>query len=110
MRSLCAFSFVFALNLVVLATDKPATKAPTTGDQASTFVATNTPDKFSFNSELDPGVLLSTTPDDGHSYCLKMRTYKVRRESPDSDVVRPAGYATCMNANKVRMESATEPK
>jgi hypothetical protein len=38
--------------------------------------------------------------------CGTMRTYRVKREAPDSDVVRPSGYTTCVPMAKFRIEEA----
>lgn len=38
--------------------------------------------------------------------CLSMRTYRVKRENPHSDAVRPAGYSTCQPTKRFQLKSA----
>lgn len=45
---------------------------------------------------------------DGESYCAFMRTYRVRREHRGSDVVRSAGYTTCVPSRRFELKSAVE--
>jgi len=46
---------------------------------------------------------------DSEVTCYKMRSYLVARESPDSDVVGPAGYSTCQPASKYGVKRADKP-
>ena len=41
-------------------------------------------------------------------YCAYMRTYRVQRERRGSDLVRPAGYTTCVPTKRFEMKSAVE--
>jgi hypothetical protein len=41
-------------------------------------------------------------------FCLSMRTYRVKRENPESDAVTPAGYTTCQPAKRFQLKSAVE--
>jgi hypothetical protein len=47
-------------------------------------------------------------PEPGTSYCAFMRTYKVRRQHRGSDVVRPAGYRTCVPTKRFELKSAVQ--
>jgi hypothetical protein len=38
----------------------------------------------------------------GDTFCLKMRTYKVARDNPDSDATHLVGYSTCQPAARFR--------
>jgi len=38
----------------------------------------------------------------GEIFCLKMRTYKVARDNPDSDATHAVGYTTCQPAARFR--------
>jgi hypothetical protein len=40
--------------------------------------------------------------------CAYIRAYRVRRESPNSDVVTPAGYTTCVPTRRFEFKSAVE--
>lgn len=42
----------------------------------------------------------------GESFCAFMRTYRVERERRGSDVVRPAGYTTCVPSKRFELKSA----
>lgn len=38
--------------------------------------------------------------------CLAIRSYRVKRDSKDSDSVHPAGYTTCVPAARFRLKTA----
>jgi hypothetical protein len=38
--------------------------------------------------------------------CYTLRTYRVARETPDSDSTRPAGYSTCQRATRFQLKTA----
>lgn len=40
--------------------------------------------------------------------CYTLRTYRVARESPDSDSTRPAGYSTCQRATRFQLKTAVD--
>jgi hypothetical protein len=40
--------------------------------------------------------------------CYMLRTYRVARESPDSDATRPAGYTTCQPSTRYGLKTAVE--
>ena len=46
-------------------------------------------------------------------YCAYMRTYRMQKKYRDSDVVSPAGYTTCVPANRFELrttiQTETEP-
>ena len=44
----------------------------------------------------------------GDSYCLKIRSYVVARDSKNSDSVHPAGYTTCVPATRFRLKTTVE--
>ncbi len=44
------------------------------------------------------------------STCYFIRSYRVRRDDPESDATRPAGYSTCLSASRLQMRSAVEPR
>ena len=44
----------------------------------------------------------------GDSYCLKIRSYVVARDSKNSDSVHPAGYTTCVPATRFRLRTTEE--
>ena len=48
--------------------------------------------------------------DDRDSFCAFMRTYRVKRESRDSDVTRPAGYTTCVPASRFAVKRSVSPR
>jgi hypothetical protein len=60
------------------------------------------------NLASDPIVISPGTLD---ASCAYMRTYRVKRDSPDSDSTRPAGYTTCVPLAKFRVLLKTaEPR
>jgi hypothetical protein len=42
------------------------------------------------------------------NYCAYIRAYRVRRETPNSDAVAPAGYTTCVPSRRFEIKSAVE--
>lgn len=42
----------------------------------------------------------------GESFCMYMRTYRVKRNGRSSDAVRPAGYTECVPTRRFEMKSA----
>jgi hypothetical protein len=40
--------------------------------------------------------------------CYTMQSYRVKRQSQDSDAVEPAGYSTCQRASKYGVKTAGE--
>jgi hypothetical protein len=40
--------------------------------------------------------------------CLSIRSYRVRRDDPESDTTRLVGYSTCQPATKFQVKEATE--
>jgi hypothetical protein len=40
--------------------------------------------------------------------CYTVQSYRVKRQSPDSDVVEPAGYSTCQRASKYGVKKAVD--
>jgi hypothetical protein len=44
----------------------------------------------------------------GDITCLSMRTYRVKRENPQSDTTTPAGYTTCTPSKRFEIKSAVE--
>jgi hypothetical protein len=44
----------------------------------------------------------------GEVTCLSMRTYRVKRDRPQSDVTVPAGYSTCTPSKRFEVKSAVE--
>ena len=48
----------------------------------------------------------STRTLDADSTCYAIRTYRVARDSEDSDSTHPAGYSTCQPSNRYQVKSA----
>jgi hypothetical protein len=44
----------------------------------------------------------------GEITCLSMRTYRVKRDRPQSDATVPAGYSTCTPSKRFDVKSAVE--
>jgi hypothetical protein len=45
---------------------------------------------------------------DGELTCYTIESYRVKRQSRDSDVVEPAGHSTCQQASKYGVKSAEQ--
>jgi hypothetical protein len=45
---------------------------------------------------------------DDEQFCAFMRTYRVKRDSRDSDMVRADGYTTCVPTARVTLKSTVE--
>lgn len=48
--------------------------------------------------------------DDMETTCAYMRTYRVKREAPDSDTTRSAGYTTCVPMTRFAVKRSGEPR
>jgi hypothetical protein len=46
---------------------------------------------------------------DGDVTCYTIESYRVKRQSRDSDVVEPAGHSTCQPASKYGVKMTEEP-
>jgi len=42
--------------------------------------------------------------------CYAIRAYRVARESPDSDLTRPAGYSTCQRSTRFQLKETVDSK
>jgi len=60
------------------------------------------------NGNVDPRMVVSQRAIGDDSYCLKIRSYVVKRDSKDSDAVHPAGYTTCVPASRFRLRTTLE--
>ena len=49
-----------------------------------------------------------TITDNRDSYCAYIRAYRVKREARGSDIVRPAGYTTCVPSTRFTMKSTVQ--
>ena len=50
------------------------------------------------------------TLEENQPVCYTLRTYRVARESPDSDSTRPAGYSTCPRASRFQFKTAVDTR
>jgi hypothetical protein len=53
---------------------------------------------------------LTLTFDPNDAVCYTIRAYRVARENPESDVVRPAGYSTCQRASRFQFRTAVDSR
>jgi hypothetical protein len=53
---------------------------------------------------------LDLTLDQNRATCYTIRTYRVARENPDSDVVRPVAYSTCQRATRFQFRTAVDSR
>ena len=42
--------------------------------------------------------------------CYTIRAYRVIRENPDSDVIKPAGYSTCQRSAQFQLRTAVDSR
>lgn len=50
------------------------------------------------------------TLEENQPVCYALRTYRVARESPDSDSTRPAGYSTCQPTTRFKFKTAVDSR
>jgi hypothetical protein len=93
---LCFLLFV-GLAPISQAQDSPKPKS----DQAAIENAPAPADRIILNLDSE----LSPNP---YSYCAYMRTYRVKRDHPGSDMTRLAGYTTCVPSKRFEMRSAVQ--
>jgi hypothetical protein len=58
---------------------------------------------------LDRDGLRSNSERDGDLTCYTIDSYRVKRESRDSDITEPVGHSTCQRASKYSVKSAEQP-
>jgi hypothetical protein len=56
------------------------------------------------------GDFLILPVDHHNAMCAFLRVYRVKRETPGSDVTRPAGYTTCVAGSRFTMKSSANPQ
>ena len=93
---LCFLLFVW-LAPILHAQDSPKPKS----DQAAIENAPAPADRIILNLDSE----LSPSP---YSYCAYMRTYRVKRDHPGTDMTRLAGYTTCVPSKRFEMRSAVQ--
>jgi hypothetical protein len=59
---------------------------------------------------LDSRVQHILTLQQDENTCYAIRTYRVARESPDSDSTRPAGYSTCQRATRFQLKETVDSR
>jgi hypothetical protein len=52
--------------------------------------------------------ILTLEEDGNEPICYTLRTYRVARESPNSDSTKPAGYSTCQRASRFQLKTAVD--
>jgi len=93
---LCFLLFV-GLAPISQAQDSPKPKSDRTTIENAPALA----DRIILNLDSE----LSPSP---YSYCAYMRTYRVKRDIPGSDLTRLAGYTTCFPSKRFEMRSAVQ--
>jgi hypothetical protein len=59
---------------------------------------------------LGPHMPRIVTLEQDDATCYTIRAYRVARENPDSDVVRPAGYSTCLRTSRFQFKTAVDTR
>jgi hypothetical protein len=59
---------------------------------------------------LGPHMPSIVTLEQDEATCYTIRAYRVARENPDSDVVRPVGYSTCLRASRFQFKTAVDSR
>ena len=104
--ALLSFGFAFA--------EEPPSQAEKTAvngarsDSPSTKVLTR--DQLDYLWSSRPSWQAPVLNPDLQATCFKLRTYIVRREGPESDVVHPAGYTTCQPAPRFEVKVTEQRK
>ncbi len=94
-------TLTLSLLLCLLATAQAQTPpAQPKNDQPATQQVRST-EPFYFRLEPD-----RTQP--AETFCAYMRTYRVKRQYRDTDVVAPAGYTTCVPSQRFELHSAVQ--
>ena len=91
---------------------KPSPSLPTTSSNPSPIDHLTDPFLLSRNDGMtvgngiiDPGMVVPANVAGADSYCLKIRSYVVARDSKNSDSVHPVGYTTCVPATRFRLRT-----
>jgi hypothetical protein len=88
--------------------DSAKAKGPRQGpDLLAGQVAPGTTDRLIYN--LKPDLFMpDAAPNSVGSSCAYLRTYRVKRQTPGSDAVAPAGYTTCVPTRRFEVRSAVQ--
>jgi hypothetical protein len=104
--------FVLLSFGIVSAEDQPnqAERTPVNGAKADSGSARAfTPDQlYGYHVQSHPGWRKPALNPDLQSTCFTLRTYVVQRDTPESDVVHPAGYTTCQPAPRFEVKVTTQ--
>ena len=95
---LCFFLFVFFLAAISQAQESSAAKNTQTIVENSPAAADGI--VLDLNSK--------SSPPGSDNSCAYMRTYRVKRDRPASDMTRPAGYTTCVSFKRFEVRSAVQ--
>jgi hypothetical protein len=97
----CALLFVGSVAAAWAQQSAPAAAPNPRNDQAQVQKSPAGDDRFLFKIRPD-----RETPVFAESFCAYIRTYRVRREYANSDVVTPAGYTACTPSQRFELRSA----
>ena len=85
---------------------------------AAQSASDKSPDSSQRSAARENAPLISSNPDShtppifnleqNEATCYTLRTYRVARESADSDSTRPAGYSTCQRATRFQLRTAVD--
>ncbi len=79
-------------------------------DKYKIFPSTTDARTLLVGPEADSGMLLSSLNGlpGADTYCLKIRSYVVARDSKDSDSTHPVSYSTCQPASRYRLKTTEQ--
>ena len=60
--------------------------------------------------DIEPQLSFDPAPLQNDTDCYTMRSYRVTRDNPQSDAVRPAGYSECQPAARFQMKTAVDSR
>jgi hypothetical protein len=66
------------------------------------------PERNALNSPADAYRRYLSRDSQAETYCFKIRSYLMQRESPDSDSTHLVGYSTCHPASRVQLKTTEE--
>ena len=61
-------------------------------------------------SSPEPRMPHIVTLEQNDATCYSIRAYRVVRQNPDSDAVRPAGYSTCIRSSRFQLKTAVDSR
>ena len=110
MKSLSASLLMVSVFLSNLSAQSRPTSSITLSDADRAIIQSWSEQASQTQEARIEGDRLILPTDDRNATCAYMRVYRVKRETPGSDLTRPAGYTTCVSTSRFTTKSSSKPQ